>query len=124
MTSANVTVDTPAIERRRPVYARGRRAPPTTAGATNSKSARTLEMASATPVFRPCRTPKSAKATLTCKRISPARTGLRRMPDQMRGRNFIGIDSPSLPDESTTERVDYRYFDGAKAVLGTWTSDR
>lgn len=66
----------------------GRRGPPNTAGATYSTSARTLEMASSTPVFMPCRTPNRANATQTWRNTSAVRTGLRRMPDQIKGKYF------------------------------------
>src|ERR1700704_731932 len=56
---------------------------------TMSRSARAASTACCTPVFRPCSTPKSANATLTWRKMRMVRPGLRQMPDQMRGRNFI-----------------------------------
>ena len=61
---------------------------------TMSRSARAASTACCTPVFRPCSTPKSAKATLTWRKMRMVRPGLRQMPDQMSGRNFMRRSVP------------------------------
>src|SRR5581483_4187842 len=58
---------------------------------TMSRSARAAATACATPVFNPCSVPNSKKATPTCRSMRIVRAGLRRMPDQMSGRNFMKL---------------------------------
>src|ERR1700730_17291509 len=61
-------------------------------------------MSCSTPVFRPWSTPNSANATQTCRKIRTERPGLRQMPDQMSGRNFMRWQ---VPDTSHTRQLDH-----------------